>query len=60
MREALHGFDFKRGLAVLEDQGALLPGGSGERSKAVRLGGRPVKVYVLDPVRLGGDSYVVG
>lgn len=60
MREALHGFDYKRGLAVLEELGALLPSGSSERSKAVRLGGRPVKVYGLDPARLGGDSHVAG
>jgi putative DNA primase/helicase len=57
MREALKGFDFARGLDVLQEAGALpQPGANGERSRMRRIGGRPVKVYAVDAARLEGQS----
>jgi len=58
MREALHGFDFKRALDVLQEVGAL-PASSGERSKAERVAGRPgtVRLYTIDFDKLrAGDG----
>ena len=56
MREALKGFDFKRGLDVLQEVGALAtPGANGERAKFYRIGGRGVKLYPIKADKLGGD-----
>ena len=56
MREALKGFDFKRGLDVLQGTGALAaPGANGERSKPIRIAGRVVKLYPVQADKLGGD-----
>lgn len=57
LREALSGFDFKRALDCLQQAGAL-PASSGERAKAIRIGGRAVKVYAIDSERLtdAGDA----
>jgi putative DNA primase/helicase len=57
MREALKGFDFARGLDVLQQAGALPPpGADGKRSRTRRIGGRAVKVYAIDAARLEGQS----
>lgn len=56
MREALKGFDFKRGLDALQEAGALpeqAPGG--ERSKFFRIGVRGIRLYLITPEKLGGD-----
>ncbi|MEB0112783.1 DUF927 domain-containing protein [Variovorax sp. RTB1] len=53
MREALKGFDFARGLDVLQEVGALpQPGASAERSRMRRICERPVRVYAIDVARL--------
>jgi putative DNA primase/helicase len=58
MREALKGFDFNRGLDALQAAGALpASGGSGERARALRIGGRPVRLYQINPDKLEGDSH---
>jgi putative DNA primase/helicase len=55
LREALKGLDFKRSLNVLEEAGVLPPAqASGERSKPFRIGGRSVRVYFINPDKLGG------
>jgi len=55
MREALKGFDFGRALDALQEAGALpAPGAGGKRAKFYRIGGRPVKLYPINPVKLGG------
>ncbi|WP_406626078.1 DUF927 domain-containing protein [Acidovorax sp. SDU_ACID1] len=57
MREALKGFDFARGLDVLQEAGALpAPGANGERAKPRRIGGRPIKVYTINASRLESQS----
>lgn len=54
MREATQGFDLKRALDHLESAGALTDCGTGtSRSKAQRIGGRTVRVYIVDPELLG-------
>ena len=57
MREALKGFDFKRGLDVLQEVGALaVPGANGERARFYRIGGRGMKLYPINADKLtGGD-----
>ena len=56
MREALKGFDFSRALDALQEAGALpAPGAGGKRAKFYRIGGRPVKLYPINPDKLGGD-----
>lgn len=55
MREALSGFDFKRSLDALEKMGALpTPGENGERARFFRVDGRGVKLYPVNPEKLGG------
>ncbi len=54
LKEALKGFDFRRALDVLQEVGAL-PKAVGERRKSLRIGGRIVKVYPVNPDKLGGD-----
>ena len=57
MREALKGIDFKYGLDVLQEIGALEPSGAnGERAKPIRVQGNTVKVYSINPSRLEGYS----
>ena len=56
MREAVKGFDFKRALDVLQELGALAaPGANGERARFSRIGGRGIKLYPINPDKLGGD-----
>jgi putative DNA primase/helicase len=56
LREALKGFDFKRALDVLEQQGALPPGNArGEKAKQFKVSGRNTKLYPIDPNKLGGN-----
>ena len=58
MREALKGFDFKRGLDVLQESKALpTPGANGERSRFTRIAGRGMKLYSIDPDKLGGGEH---
>ncbi len=54
MREALKGFDFKRGLDVLQELGAIpQPGADGKRAKPVRIGGRGlIRLYAINPDKL--------
>lgn len=58
MREALRGFDFKRGLDLLEEAGVLPAAGSdGKRARFCRIGGRGVKLYPIQAGKLeGGDD----
>jgi len=54
MREALKGFDFNRALDELQEAGALpVSQKNGERAKAERIGGRLVRVYVINAEKLG-------
>lgn len=54
MKEALTGFDLKRGLDVLEDVGALpKPGADGKRSILRRISGDRVRVYTVNTALLG-------
>jgi putative DNA primase/helicase len=56
MREALKGFDFNRTLDVLQEIGALpKPGADGKRARFYRIGGRGVKLYPINPDKMGGD-----
>lgn len=53
MREATKGLDFKRALDVLQEAKALpTPGANGERANFMRIAGRPVKLYSIDPDQL--------
>lgn len=55
MREALKGYDFKRGLDVLQEAGALPPpGANGERARFTRIAGRGVKLYPIATEKLAG------
>ena len=57
MREALTGFDFKRGLDVLSDCGALPPAqAGGKHARSKRIGSRIVKLYFITAEKLGGDD----
>ncbi len=56
MREALKGFDFTRALDVLQEAGALpKPGADGKRARFNRIGRRGVKLYQINPDKLGSD-----
>jgi putative DNA primase/helicase len=56
MREALKGFDFKRGLDVLQEVGAMAaPGADGKRAKFYRIAGHGMKLYPVQGGKLGGD-----
>lgn len=58
MREALKGFDFNRCLDALQVAGALpAPGANGERARALRVCGRPVKLYQINPDKLDGGKH---
>lgn len=58
MREALKGFDFNRGLDALQAAGALpAPGANGERARALRVCGRAVKLYQINPSMLDGGNH---
>lgn len=59
MREALKGFDFNRALDVLEELGALpKPVADGKRARLLRIGGqRPVRLYAINPDKLGGGGH---
>lgn len=53
MREALKGFDFKRGLDVLQEVGALAaPGADGERAKSIRIAGHKKRLYIVQADKL--------
>lgn len=55
MHVALKGYEFKYGLDVLQQADALSPAGaSGERSRVLRLGGRPIRVYEVSWSKLAG------
>lgn len=53
MHDALVGFDFGRGLDVLCNAGALSDDGHGKRSRPQRIGGRTVRLYEINPDKLG-------
>ena len=57
LRASLPGIDFKRGLNVLENAGAL-PGknASGKYAQSMRIFGRVMKLYAIDPEKLEPDS----
>ena len=53
LHEALSGFDFKRGLAVLVEAGAIpLPTASGEKSRLFKVKGQTVRLYPVNPNKL--------
>ena len=55
MREATKGIDYKRALDVLQEAKALpTPGTNGERARFIRIAGRGVKLYPIDPDNLAG------
>jgi putative DNA primase/helicase len=55
LREALRGHDFGRALDALQELGAIeKPGADGKRSRLVRIGGRVVRVYEVQPAALSG------
>jgi putative DNA primase/helicase len=54
LREALEGFDFHRALDTLQEVGAIAaPGADGKRAKPVRINGRVVKLYAVNPAEGG-------
>jgi putative DNA primase/helicase len=58
MREATKGIDFKRALDVLQEAKALpTPGANGERARFIRIAGRGVKLYPIDPDKLTGGEH---
>jgi len=58
MREATKGIDFKRALDVLQEAKALpTPGANGERARFIRIAGRGVKLYTVDPDKLAGGEH---
>jgi putative DNA primase/helicase len=58
MHEALRGFDFRHGLYVLQEVGALAPPkADGKRAQPFRIAGRSVRLYPINPDKLG-DSHV--
>jgi putative DNA primase/helicase len=58
MREATKGVDFKRALDVLQEAKALpTPGANGERARFIRIAGRGVKIYPVDPDKLAGGEH---
>jgi putative DNA primase/helicase len=58
MREALRGHDLKRGLAMLEGLGVLVAAGNGDKAKAVRIGSRVIRAYLINPANLAGGRHV--
>lgn len=57
MREALKGFDFKRALNVLQEQGALPPPeADGKRARVYRFGSERVRLYPINPNKLVGSG----
>lgn len=57
MREATKGLDFKRALDVLQEATALpAPGANGERATFIRIAGRGVKLYQINPDKLTGGG----
>lgn len=58
MREALKGFDFKRALNVLQELGALpATGADGKRSRHHKFDGEGMRVYPVNPNKLGSSSH---
>ena len=58
MREATKGTDFKRALDALQEAKALpTPGANGERAKFIRIAGRGVKLYPINPDKLAGGEH---
>lgn len=54
LREALKGFDFNRALDTLQELGVIAaPGADGKRAKPVRINGRVVKLYAVNPAEGG-------
>lgn len=54
LHEALKGFDFKRALDALQEAGMIAaPGANGERAKPLRILGRVVKLYAVNPIEGG-------
>ena len=57
LREATYGFDLIRVLDALQEAGAIdVPGVRGERAKAVRIGGRVMKLYRVDAGKLSSPD----
>ncbi len=55
LKEALKGFDFKRALDALQAVGIIeAPGENGERAKSLRIRGRAMRLYAVDPSNIGG------
>jgi len=54
LREALKGFDFNRALDTLQEVGAIAaPGADGKRAKFMRINGRGLKLYAVNPIEGG-------
>lgn len=59
MNEALEGYDFKMSLNLLEQKHIIPPANArGERAQAIRVRGKPVKLYKVNFERLNGDEPV--
>lgn len=57
MREALKGFDFKRGLDALQKAGVIPePRSDGKRTVSRRIQGKQTRVYTVDPAALDTDQ----
>lgn len=57
LRDALKGFDFKRALDLLEQAGALPEASAdGKRARFYRIAGRGMKLYPINPDKLGADD----
>lgn len=56
LKEATKGYDLSRVLKALEQAGALADMDYGKRSKKVRVCGRPMSLYHIDPDRLSNDD----
>ena len=55
LREALKGFDFNRALDALQEIGAIeTPGADGKRAKFIRINGRGMKLYAVNPSNIEG------
>jgi len=53
LHEALSGFDFKRGVAVLVEAGAIpKPAANGEKARFFRVKGQGIKLYAVNPDKL--------
>jgi putative DNA primase/helicase len=54
LREALKGFDFNRALDTLQEVGAISAAGAdGKRAKFMRIHGRGLKLYAVNPIEGG-------